>query len=236
MKSDVFRGTKCSPTGLKTSNPAKSVRPHLRTTPLRESPSTITIMNCTSRWTSGIPHLDVEFIVVMVRFPLRKRPSSTSRWTSGCSSRCPSGCAIHCGYRAWTFPNPLPSADLSWTHCSHHNWLIPWIPLLPWFPGNFMDSVEFGQIREKSGNFGKIQWNWVGFCMALRMNSVGIPGGFRGNAGFPGKFGVWGGFGRFGGSKGFCANCQPQHLSRSRVGPWFLGAVPPHLPEGPLRL
>ena len=44
--------------------------------------------------------------------------------------------------------------------------------------------------------------------MALSMNSVGIPGGFRGNAGFSGKLGVWGGFGRFGGSKGFCANSQ----------------------------
>ena len=48
----------------------------------------------------------------------------------------------------------------------------------------------------------------MGFCMALSMNSVGIPGGFRGNAGFSGKSGVWGGFGRFGRSKGFCANSQ----------------------------
>ena len=46
----------------------------------------------------------------------------------------------------------------------------------------------------------------MGFGMALSMNSVRIPGGFRGNAGFSGKFGVWRGFGRFGGSKGFCAN------------------------------
>ena len=43
----------------------------------------------------------------------------------------------------------------------------------------------------------------MGFCMVLNMNSVGIPGGFRGNTGFSGKFGVWGGFGRFGASKGF---------------------------------
>ena len=43
----------------------------------------------------------------------------------------------------------------------------------------------------------------MGFCMALSMNSVGrgdfmnsvgIPGGFRGNARFSGKFGVCGGF------------------------------------------
>ena len=35
----------------------------------------------------------------------------------------------------------------------------------------------------------------MGFCMALSVNSVGIPGGFQGNAGFSGKFEVWGGFG-----------------------------------------
>ena len=50
------------------------------------------------------------------------------------------------------------------------------------------------------GNFRKIPGKSVGFCMALSMNSVGIPGGFRGNSGFSGKFGVWGGFGQFGGS------------------------------------
>ena len=53
--------------------------------------------------------------------------------------------------------------------------------------------------------------------MALSMNSVGIPGGFRGSAGFSGKFGVWGGFGRFGGSKGFCANSQPKRVVSKRV-------------------
>ena len=41
----------------------------------------------------------------------------------------------------------------------------------------------------------RTQWNSVGFCVALSMNSVGIPGGFRGNTEFSGKFGVWGGFG-----------------------------------------
>ena len=44
------------------------------------------------------------------------------------------------------------------------------------------------------------------------MNSVGIPGGFRVNAGFSGNLGVklfGGGFGRFGASKVFCANSQP---------------------------
>ena len=53
---------------------------------------------------------------------------------------------------------------------------------------------EFGKIREISGKFRGIPWNSVGFCIAFSMNSVGIPGGFRGNAGFSGKFGVWGWF------------------------------------------
>ena len=46
--------------------------------------------------------------------------------------------------------------------------------------------------------------------MALNMNSVGIPGEFRGNAGFSRNILGWGGFGRFGASKGFCANSQPE--------------------------
>ena len=45
------------------------------------------------------------------------------------------------------------------------------------FPG-------FSGIWANSGNFGKIQGNSVEFSMVLSMNSVGIPGGFRGNAGF----------------------------------------------------
>ena len=73
--------------------------------------------------------------------------------------------------------------------------------------------MEFGRIRgrEISGKFRGTQWNSVGLCMALSMNSVGIPGGFRCNAGSSGKFGVWGGFGRFGGLKGFCANSHGKH-------------------------
>ena len=55
--------------------------------------------------------------------------------------------------------------------------------------------AEFWEIREISGKLRGTQWNSVGFCMTLSMNSVGMPGGFRGNAGFSGKFGVWGGFG-----------------------------------------
>ena len=64
---------------------------------------------------------------------------------------------------------------------------------------------DFGEIREISGKFRGTQWNSVGFCMALSMNSVRIPGKFRDNAGFSGKFGHWGGFGWL---KGFCANSR----------------------------
>ena len=42
---------------------------------------------------------------------------------------------------------------------------------------------EIREIREISGKFRGIQWNSVGLCMALSMNSVGIPG-FRANAAF----------------------------------------------------
>ena len=48
----------------------------------------------------------------------------------------------------------------------------------------------------------------MGLCMALDMNSVGIPGGFRSNAAFREDLRFGGGFGRFGASKGFCANSQ----------------------------
>ena len=50
--------------------------------------------------------------------------------------------------------------------------------------------------------------------MALNINSVGIPGGFRGNAGFSGKIGSPNDFGQFGASKGFCANSQPDPENR----------------------
>ena len=59
----------------------------------------------------------------------------------------------------------------------------------------------------------------MGFCMALTMNSVAIPGEFRRNAGFSGKFDVWGGFGLFGASKGFCANSQSVIPSSAQILP-----------------
>ena len=52
--------------------------------------------------------------------------------------------------------------------------------------------AKFGKFRGNSGELSGIQW---GFCMALNMTSVGIPGGYRGNVRFSGKFVVWGGFG-----------------------------------------
>ena len=79
---------------------------------------------------------------------------------------------------------------------------FPEISGIRWYFG------DFREIREISGKIGGMQWNSVGFCMTLTMNSVGIPGGFRGNAGFSRNLGVWGGFGRFRASKGFCANDQ----------------------------
>ena len=59
------------------------------------------------------------------------------------------------------------------------------------FGGIWAISGKFGKFRENSGEFSGIQCGFV----ALSMNSVGIPGRFRGNAGCSGRFGVWGGFG-----------------------------------------
>ena len=42
-----------------------------------------------------------------------------------------------------------------------------------------MNSGKLGKFQENSGELSGV------FCMALNMNSVGIPGGFRGNA-------IWG--------------------------------------------
>ena len=69
-------------------------------------------------------------------------------------------------------------------------------------------SRGFGAIWAKSEIAGKLwgsQWNSVGFCMVLNMNSVGIPGGFRGNAGFSGNL-----FRVIGAPKGFCANSHTE--------------------------
>ena len=60
------------------------------------------------------------------------------------------------------------------------SWLIVWIPLLPCFPGNFRDSVEFRRIR---GNFGKTQGNLVEFSggfSGVRKRVVFQKGGFGG--------------------------------------------------------
>ena len=63
--------------------------------------------------------------------------------------------------------------------------------------------MEFGQIRENSGNLGETQGNSVEFSKALNMNSCEISGQRR----VSGKCGVWGRFwGDLGPQKGFCAN------------------------------
>ena len=85
---------------------AIAVLKHVQNRVLDESPSLITNMNCTSRWTSGIPQLDEEFIMAMVLGGLsesEKKHNCTEFHIYTWSSRCPSGCAIHCGYRALTF-------------------------------------------------------------------------------------------------------------------------------------
>ena len=69
----------------------------------RETPSTITIMNCTSWWTSGWTSRCGIHYGYRAFFPFKKGRQAL-RWTSRCSSRCPSRCAIHYGYRAWAFP------------------------------------------------------------------------------------------------------------------------------------
>ena len=57
---------------------------------------------------------------------------------------------------------------------------------------------DFGEIREISGKLRGTQWNSVGFCMALNMNSVEFLGdfgarpGFRENSGFGVVSGDWG--------------------------------------------
>ena len=82
------------------------------------------------------------------------------------------------------------------------------ITKITFWSGILWNLGDFGEIREISGKLRGTQQNSMRFCTALSMNSVGIPGGSRGNAGFSGNFGFWSGFGCFGGSKGFCANGQ----------------------------
>ena len=82
---------------------------------------------------------------------------------------------------------------------------------------------EFGEIHEISEKFRGTQWNSVGFCMALSMNSVGIPGGFRGNAGFREnlEFGVVSG--DLGGQKAFAQIAISELLESEITG--FLVAI-----------
>ena len=63
-------------------------------------------------------------------------------------------------------------------------------PDFPEISGIRWNLGEFAEIREILGKLRGTQWDSVGFCMALSMNSVGIPGGFRGNARVFGK--IWG--------------------------------------------
>ena len=132
------------------------------------------------------------------------------------------------------------AVDFTWKQCNsvgqwkktaRSGWLCEFLsPDFPEISGIQWNLGEFGEIREISGKFRAIQWNSVGFCMALSMNSVGIPGGFRGNAGSSGKFRVSGGFGWFGGSKGFCANSQRGGLDMHAQNARWSGGL--HQPQG----
>ena len=62
--------------------------------------------------------------------------------------------------------------------------------------------MELGRFRENSGKFSGIQWNSVGL-MALSMNSVGIPGGFRAAPDFRENLGFGVFLGDLGGQKAF---------------------------------
>ena len=58
----------------------------------------------------------------------------------------------------------------------------------------------------------------MGFCMALSMNSVGIPGGFRGNAGFRENLGFGVVSGDLGGQKAFAeTSTKTGHFVRLRI-------------------
>ena len=62
------------------------------------------------------------------------------------------------------------------TDCVNNDEFLP--PLI------FLKLQRVGGIWANSGKFRKSQWNSVGFCMALNVNSVGIPRGFRAAPGF----------------------------------------------------
>ena len=54
-------------------------------------------------------------------------------------------------------------------------------PLISWkFQGFGGIWATSGKIQEISRKFRGTQWNSVGLCMALSMNSVAIPGGISG--------------------------------------------------------
>ena len=73
-------------------------------------------------------------------------------------------------------------------------------PDFPEISGNWWNLGEFGEILENSGNFSGIQW---GFCMALKKNSVGIPGDFGAAPAFSRKSGNGAVRGNLGSRKAF---------------------------------
>ena len=93
----------------------------------------------------------------------------------------------------------------------------------------------------------------MGFCMALSMNSVGIPGGFRGNAGFRENLGFGVVSGDLGGQKAFAQIAIPDsntimrpemitQIIRKQLCKWKVidteydrAKVPPHNGNDPRR-
>ena len=74
------------------------------------------------------------------------------------------------------FPPDIPHRHMR-HRPRHPGWLreflsCPDFPEISGIRGNF---GEFREIREISGKFRETQWNSMGLCMALNVNSVGIP-------------------------------------------------------------
>ena len=93
--------------------------------------------------------------------------------------------------------------DIVPTVCAGWNFEIAWYNLFDGRLREFLSSPDFPEIsgiRRNLGEFGELSGNSGNsgeLSGMLTINSVGIPGGFRGNTGFSGKFGVWGRFGWF---------------------------------------
>ena len=117
-------------------------------------------------------------------------------------------------------PNTLCNRSVSFAAwiLANFPWLIAWIPLLPWFPGNFRvqwDLGEFGKFRENSVEFIGIQWGFLWRLVWIQWEFLGDFGAtpdFRENWGF----GVVSG--DLGGQKAFAQIANfPEYFPEKRV-------------------